>query len=79
MVLGVPAITTLTGAELVAIPTGDHSMYAVIGSGRWSWSQMLLPDGVPFPPLPDQPAISSIPWPTSIVTDAPADTSPKSN
>ena len=63
----------LAGPRLVAIPTGDHSMYAVIGSGRWSWSQMLLPDDVTFPPLPAQPSLSSIPWPTSVVTVSPGD------
>lgn len=39
----------VAGPRLVAVPMGDHSMYAVLGSGRWIWEQMLLP--IDSPPV----------------------------
>ncbi len=40
----------VAGPRLVAIPTGDHSVYAVLGSGRWSWAQIFqLGDAPPVP------------------------------
>jgi hypothetical protein len=51
------------GPRLVAIPTSDQeNAYAVLGSGNWSWAQMLLPDDVPVMPLPDRKP-DGIPWP----------------
>lgn len=31
----------VAGPRLVAIPIGDRSMYVVLGSGMWTWRQML--------------------------------------
>lgn len=31
----------VAGPRLVAVPTGDHSMYVVLGSGMWSWRDLL--------------------------------------
>ena len=51
----------IAGPRLVAIPTGDHSMYAVLGSGKWSWAQMLLPND--SPPVPSVDAAGPLPPP----------------
>lgn len=59
----------VAGPRLVAVPTGDHSMYVVLGSGRWIWEQMLLPinsppvettDTITPPPLPAAPGLAKI-------------------
>lgn len=64
------------GPRLVAIPVGAlDNAYAVLGSGNWSWAQMLVPDDVPVIPLPDQ-VPGAIPWPKSPPREA---SSPGSN
>lgn len=57
----------VTGPRLIAVPNGDYTIYAVLGSGTWSWAQMLLPDGVVPPTLP-QTKPTEIPWPKSAPT-----------
>ncbi len=36
----------VAGPRLVAVPTGDHSMYVVLGSGLWSWRQLLEDEAI---------------------------------
>ena len=57
----------VTGPRLIAVPNGEYTIYAVLGSGNWSWAQMLLPDGVAPPALP-QAAPTDIPWPKDAPT-----------
>lgn len=55
----------VTGPRLIAVPNGEYTIYAVLGSGTWSWAQLLLPDGV-IPPALQGTAQTAIPWPKSV-------------
>lgn len=55
----------IAGPRLVPVPNGDRTMFIAIGSGNWSWRQ-LVEDTALAPPLAllpaDRPAASLWPW-----------------
>lgn len=55
----------IAGPRLVPVPNGDRTMFIAIGSGIWSWRQ-LVEDPAPAPPLAlapaDRAAASLWPW-----------------
>lgn len=55
----------VAGPRLVPVADGDRTMFMVIGSGNWTWRQLLDDPGPPpsVAQLPaDRPAVSSWPW-----------------
>lgn len=51
----------IVGPRLIPIPAGERTTFIVIGSGKWSWSALLLEQSPFVAELPGGPALPAVP------------------
>lgn len=52
----------VAGPRLVAIPEGERTMFLAIGSGTWTWRQLLAESDPSLPPTPSDDQAASLSW-----------------